>query len=410
MLAFVMACVLWILSASSKNLQPNGTGATSQPGWISALFVGWLLAPFLTCLFLLFSQGDKSIARGAGLACGLFGAFLFASPYALVAIFLALGFGGPSHQWGAAGLGLLLMMAISVWIVWWGWKIGKIHRKAFGTAMGLTLVYLFVGFQFFRFGDLWARRRGEMELYLPATLARQRLVALSACLIRNHMLHPDAGFPTSLDPAPTNWNCNAKFAVDAVTEFTFGYFPVTDETGQVVDFELTAVPREKGVRNRVPLMTDKRGIVFVYTQWEIENGGPPRIIIFPSDQTESQIDWIRGNVRSYMKNKSGGAAPAALTEELVGAVNPDLQDGGMRLETRDFQIRYFAAKAEDRSGFALSSRCKSYGVNCLRSYYLDYHGVIHATGEPRDATAEDFSVLRCELIQSVCEDMEWPVH
>jgi hypothetical protein len=59
--------------------------------------------------------------------------------------------------------------------------------------------------------------------------------------------------------------------------------------------------------------------------------------------------------------------------------------------------------------FALSVQRQSYGQYCLRSYFLDYDGVLHTTGEPRQATANDPSALECEQNDSSYKDVVWPV-
>ena len=46
----------------------------------------------------------------------------------------------------------------------------------------------------------------------------------------------------------------------------------------------------------------------------------------------------------------------------------------MRLETRDYETLYLPPKAGDPNRFAISVLCKSYGENCLRSYFADYDG------------------------------------
>jgi hypothetical protein len=78
----------------------------------------------------------------------------------------------------------------------------------------------------------------------------------------------------------------------------------------------------------------------------------------------------------------------------------------MRLETRDYETRYLPPRSGYATEFALSAQCKSYGLNCLRSYFADYDGNIHATSEPRQATAEDPLALRCEFVTE-CPEVDW---
>jgi hypothetical protein len=81
---------------------------------------------------------------------------------------------------------------------------------------------------------------------------------------------------------------------------------------------------------------------------------------------------------------------------------PTVEDNGVRLQTKDFVTRYLPPQAGNPGHFALSVQCHSYGQICLRSYFLDYDGVIHGTGEPRQATADDPAALDCERIKEHC--------
>jgi hypothetical protein len=112
-----------------------------------------------------------------------------------------------------------------------------------------------------------ARLNADMKLSMPASLAREKVVSLTGCLLSYKLFHPEAGYPQSLDSLPADWKCKTKLASDANAEFTFAYATQKDATGRIADFQLTAIPKQKGVLNRDPLMTDGRGIVFVYFAW-----------------------------------------------------------------------------------------------------------------------------------------------
>jgi len=71
-----------------------------------------------------------------------------------------------------------------------------------------------------------------------------------------------------------------------------------------------------------------------------------------------------------------------------------------------FRIDYFPPMATPPDTFAISITCVSYGVGCLRSYFVDYDGSVHATPEPRPATAQDPGLLPCESAL-VCNDPVW---
>ncbi|MGC1438566.1 MAG: hypothetical protein WA847_21915, partial [Terriglobales bacterium] len=88
---------------------------------------------------------------------------------------------------------------------------------------------------------------------------------------------------------------------------------------------------------------------------------------------------------------------------------PTVEDNGMTLRTKNFVTRYFPPQAGDPKRFALSVQCQRYGQICLRSYFLDYDGVIHGTGEPRQATTDDPPALECERNDSPCKDVGWSI-
>ena len=420
--AFLATCAFfffWATSAATQHDRTNNTRA-SVPAWIFLLGASFLLAPYMISWFLISRREQKSIAMGAGVACAFFGAFVLVSPYAFMAMFLFVGMsawnGPPDRGLMAAGVTLLAYMVISLWIVWSAFKIGKIQWNAFGAAVGATAFYLYFGFQSLGLtayrgqrGAEQKRVQAEMDLYKPAILARETIIGLTACLLRNHTLHPEAEYPASLNPPPANWACQTKFATDAVPEFTLNYEPQKDAaTGRVTDFQLTAMPGKKGIRGREPLLIDSRGIVFVDYPWEMENV-TAKVMVMPSDLSNSQMDFLKFNLDRYIKDKGNGLAPATLPGEIAGAgyETPIIEDGRTRLEARDYETLYLSPKAGDPSRFAMSAQCKRYGEICLRSYFVDYDGSFHATGEPRQATSADPAPLRCENANSECEDMIW---
>ncbi len=312
---------------------------------------------------------------------------------------------------------MLVYMAISLWIVWSAFRIGKIQWNAFGMALGATAFYLYFGSQSLSLtayrGQRGAEQKkvaAEMELYKPAILARETIIGLTACLLRNHMLHPEEEYPATLNPISADWACQTKFATDAVPEFTLAYEPQKNaSSGRVTDFQLTAMPGKKGIRGREPLLIDSRGVVFVDYPWEMENV-TAKVMVMPSDLSNSQMNFLKFNLDRYIKEKTNGLPPATIHADIDGSAayeTPIVEDGRTRLEARDYETLYFPPRAGDPNRFALSAQCKRYGEICLRSYFVDYDGSLHATGEPRPATADDPPPLRCENASSECEDIIW---
>jgi len=421
--AFVATCVFFLLFFVSVALQHRlQEGRPSPPVWVFLLGFGFLLAPYIISWILLSDREEGPVAAGAGVACGFFGAFVLVSPYAFAVMSLFVGMsawnGPPNPGIMAAALTLLVYMVVSLWIVWSAFRIGKVQWSTFGAGVGATAFYLFFGFQFLmpiaNRGQMQAdqkKAQADMDLNKPARLAGHTIVSLATCLLRNHMLHPEADYPATLNPHPADWACDTNFGTNAVPEFTLEYAPQKDAaTGRVTDFQLTAMPDRKGIRGRDPVMIDSRGIIFVDYPWDMENV-TPKVTVEEGDFFYSQIEFLKRNIEKYMKDKTNGVAPATLNADAIGSLGhemPTVEDGGMRLETRDFETLYLPPKAGNPGQFALSVLCKSYGQNCLRSYFADYDGSIHATGEPRQATAKDPAFSRCErFFGGECDDVIW---
>ena len=155
-IALVSACLticvfFFFFFASAAFRHDHATGHLSLPAWIWLLGVGFYFAPCILSWLLLSTREQTSIATGAGVACAFFGGFLLISPYVLMMMFLFVGMsawnGPPDPGLMAAGLTLLVFLAISLSIVWSAFKIGKTHWNAFGVAIGATAFYLYFGFQ-----------------------------------------------------------------------------------------------------------------------------------------------------------------------------------------------------------------------------------------------------------------------
>jgi hypothetical protein len=157
-------------------------------------------------------------------------------------------------------------------------------------------------------------------------------------------------------------------------------------------------------------MVDSRGISFA----EFALGTSTQYIgAFTGERRLSQIDQLKKNIESYLKDNGLPSAPEALNAQMVGTdfgfEVPTVEDNGMSLRTKNFVTRYFPPKAGDPNRFALSVQCQKYGQICLRSYFLDYDGVVHGTGEPRQATADDPPALECEQNDWPCKDVGWSI-
>lgn len=399
-----------------NELHPGSIRGVPDPLWMSVLWVMLPLLPYFLCFVLLLTRNFVAVIAGAGVAAGLFGWILMRAPGMCAGLFLGFGLSQAPYFFPTA-ISLLVFLAISVWVVVTAFWIGKDNGMVFFVLAGITWACMGQGFSSLRLAEYrWKRRfdQQKQEAYLHPyrpSGARQTLVNLAGCLLIDYSVHPEAGFPIRLDPTPANWDCEASFTANAVPDFTLSYIPRPDVlSGKIENFELIAIPRKKGARLHT-LIVDRRGVVFVDYSEELEHVSR-KIMAVASDREGSQMDALRSVIEDYMKEKTSGRAPAALNADVIGDFNREvssISEDGLRLETRDFAFRYFPPQSDKPGRFAISAQCQSYGKNCLRSYFLDYAGLVHATGGPRAATADDPLSLNCENAHSECEEADCPV-
>jgi hypothetical protein len=396
-----------------NELHPDSIRGVPDPVWMSVLWAVLPLLPYLLCFVLLSTRNLVSVIAGAGIGAGLFGWILMLAPGMCMGLFLGFGLSQAPYFFPTA-ISLLLFFAISVWIVVSAFWIGKDNGMLFFVLAGITWACMGQGFSALRMSEYRSDRKADLQKqeaylhpYRPSG-ARQTLVNLAGCLLVDHSVHPDAGFPATLAPAPANWDCEAKFAANAVPDFTFSYIPQSETlSGKIGNFQLKAVPQKKGPEFHT-LILDRRGVVFVDYAAERQSVFR-KMMVIPSDLHYSQIDVLRKSIEAYAKARTGGEAPAVLNPDVIGGSNSQvlsISEDGLHLETKNFAFRYFPPRPGQPQDFALSAQCQSYGKNCLRSYFLDYKGVIHATGEPRPATADDPPALDCEDAHSECKDAD----
>lgn len=247
--------------------------------------------------------------------------------------------------------------------------------------------------------------------------------AVAACLIRHKFLHPEEGFPRSLDAIKPDWNCDPKLADPwGLHGYWTLYSPMIDpDTHRAVDFRVQAIPLETGAWSGV----DSRGEVLEYTAVR-ENviaaqrsGKRPykkawgREGIFPFAYS------VRDSIREYMRTHDPQRAPDSLSGvqeyQWSSHVCEDVDENEVDPQKRIikaaqgqvcYKVNYFPPVSEAADTFALSVTCTSYGQECIRSYYMDNDGILHATAQPRPATAEDPGLEPCERA-TACDDPIW---
>jgi len=212
--AFAVVCVFWLCFLFSAAMRHDrADSGIHEPLSVTLLEIGFLLGPYAICMFLVSARRPEFVAAGAGIACGLFGAFLLVSPYTLTVMSLFVGLSAwnsaPDLGLVPAGLALLSLVGISIWIVWLGFLVRKIEPNAFLMAICATGIYMYFGFHSLNLvavkGHTQAQRQKEqvdMNMYMLAMLARQKIVSLTACLIQNHMHNREQGYPVSLRWSP----------------------------------------------------------------------------------------------------------------------------------------------------------------------------------------------------------------
>jgi hypothetical protein len=411
---------LYYIQAAGKvvdRLHPDGLKGVPDPTWISVLWVALPLVPYLLSLGLLSTRSTACVAAGAGIAGGLFATLLILSPGMGAGLFVALGLSQAPYFFQIV-IPSLVLLAISFWVVVAAVWTGKANWIVSCLAAGATFLCTTSGFSSLRDAGIEFHLEAEQQKleddfyrHRPRPIgARQNLMYLASCLFENHSAHPGSPYPRAIDPQ-TRWGCDTRFAEDMVPHFSISYTPQTNPvTGDVVDFQLVALPKKKGAASGNPLMIDHRGIVFIRDRWV--EGQPYRIIATPGDGVSSQIVMLKANIERYMAEKNDGAAPIALSAEIIRPLpyeTPTVDENGMYMEAKNFLYIYLAPKAGVPNHFGIIAQCQSYAENCLRSYYLDYDGTIHGTAEPRLPTREDPAALECEFVDSGCKDVSWYV-
>jgi hypothetical protein len=396
-----------------------GTGASGvpDPQWMILLRIALPLVPLILSEGLLSLRNEELITAGAGVASALVaGLGLYAVLAVLSLMFMSL---FPDPYIKQQLLAILVFLACSVWVVVSAVRIAaKVRSGVFLVAGAVTLVCMGGAQHMLRQTEIQLDREHElrkaqaaMQLFEPVVDAQHLLVRLAGCLNLNESVHPNSGYPHLLDPAPLDWTCERKFDPNAIKEYSLTYLPLTDpSTGHISDFQLIATPLGDPMRGRYPLMVDGRGVVFNDAMWGISK---PYIRAATSEARASEIWKLQANIQHYIDEKLLTAAPPQLNAEMVGQDYgfevPGIQDDGTSLETKHYVLHYQPLQRGKPPHFLLSAQCQSYGQGCLRSYFLDYGGTLHATGKPRAATAQDPPALECEGGDSVCADVEWPV-
>ena len=378
--------------------------------------------PMLLCVLAMsMGENSKRSQRAAGLVFGMALSFCL--------LWLPLGFDARLTAWEDRGgyLAALdkffwpcLFFAICALVV--AWFHGRGQRRMFVTygLMGLASFALVC----FLISAASVRGSGEIKqqarFQQAGTRPDSHVMAIAACLIRHHFLHPDEGFPSSLSDIQPDWNCSWKLSDPwALNKYWIYYSPMDRSYRGYQDFRVASVFTD----NNAWLVSaiDKRGEV-LQLQGTGLSAAERRRRELPLRTVNGEgilhtLFLVRDAVTTYMNAHDPKNAPqsldAVMEPEKLKSSCDDAGNPQERVIGRGylcFDVKYFPPAETPASTFAISLQCVSYGDGCLRSYFLDYDGTIHATVEPRAATNQDPGLLPCEVSQErngACDDPVW---
>ena len=401
-MAFLTACMSWYYVRAER---------WDTPPLIPVLAA--LELPFIVAFLLVFKNDKqtRTACDGAGIAFGA-GAF-----FALAAPVLAFDAGFTAWESRSVYKNLvafehlqLAMFVVGILLMILSWRFGKDQRIRFWILFGMSVAYLFLSAPLLaRFSQPGAGARKEALAWAnPSEEAYRSMMRIGGCLIRNEASRPGVDFPRSLAQMPRDWNCDRKYTrTQPVLQYTLDYTPEVDvSSGEATDFRLVVIPLKNAGGRVVPLMMDRRGILFAYAGWA-DNGNAAHVVVFSG----SALPQLQ-KVAEKFKSEHGGRAPTSFR------VLPDLQnwwprpiEGDGKIIRMDVAYDYLISepRPQDLSRYAMSARCEDYAHSCILSYFLDYDGVMHETNQPRPATSEDPVTSACETDYLECTDIDWPL-
>lgn len=377
--------------------------------------------PMLACIAALRTgETSKRNLRVAGISFGVALSFcLLSLPMACAAEFTD--WGNHGGYLAAFAAFLLPCLAFSFWLLVVTWRFAKGQEGFVTCALAgigcVVLVCCLINATEVR-GSGEAKANARFQHLTPHP--DSHVGAIAACLIRHHILHPDEGFPSSLEDIPSDWNCASNLRDPwALQKYWIYYFPVEPSPRGFQDFRIASIFTDDSAW--LVAAADKRGEVL-----QLQGAGlsiaerKKREIPLRTVDGEG-ILWMLFNVRdavkTYMNGHDVNNAPQSLDGIIdFGKLPSSCHDGenpqDIVVGQGDlcYDLRYLPPRKTPMSEFAISLQCVSYGNGCVRSYFLDYGGTIHATAEPRAATNEDLGLLQCEISHGSgqqCDDPVW---
>ena len=248
---------------------------------------------------------------------------------------------------------------------------------------------------------------GDTTATVRTEQVRHVLTPLTACLIGSHAANARRGYPSSLDAMIVDQKRACFPALARVVDnygYSLTYEPRPDASkGAATSFQLAATPRWAG--KGATILSDSRGLLVLVTS---DDSPSQELSVLHGDLTTSRLLWVDAAVRHFMLDRGSARAPDSLSDAATvidsawGDDRFDRPRQGPRAHwlalTRarvPFRLDY-ARRADDSTQYSIAATCTQYGAECIRSYYRDYDGRVHATPEPRPATSDDPQVITGE--------------
>jgi hypothetical protein len=394
--------LLWLVQHADK---------LDMPPFIPFIVLGELPL-VVAAVFVTRNKGIVAVVTGAGCAFGSALVYSILSPALYLLVLGAISDTGDSHRSLVALRGFIpIPFLASLWLLKSASRQRAQNRSVFDVSVGVAIGYAVLALFVTRStavagsGVIEEKRNFELPLEIIPTAPVR---ALTACLIRHRFLHPEADFPASLKAASVDWNCDTEITnPGGYAKYWIFYSPVRDlTTRRNTDFRIEAIPTDQRLLYVQPVVSDGRGAILSF---------PPNQTVNSGDSPTLSIYVVRNRVLEFMQKDFAGRPPLSLDEFQNGQQGArfscddlePLSERRIKIGRRScYSITYFPPSHVHPYSFAISAQCRTYGDGCLRSYFLDYDGFFHATAEPRQAIAQDPTLLPCE-VALVCNDPVW---
>jgi hypothetical protein len=254
------------------------------------------------------------------------------------------------------------------------------------------------------------RESQQSEEFQRGHAAQQDVLAIGKCVFQYAAAHPSEGFPEKLEQiGPGGNGCFSD--VNGVAGHIFLYeasssagtgardrFTVrskeTEHIGSTFSLPDTMLD-ESGIR--AAMEGEKRGFAF-----------SPALVLTKNIGDCLKMAFDAGGGETYPADLHGLLSIKA--QYGMQCIQPyEAKDlSVLELWRNKFSYQFYRFNYEPTNavngrykGFRLDARPQEYGKQALRSYFMDEHGVVHATPHDRAATAEDADA-NCEFQQKDC--------